>query len=88
MYVVIATKPVLIGNPLNNAQLQGMPYHSLKLHPGVCSSVGKCGEGQTDTQMAVANIHFASAMPHVKCNKLFLNECGKNGLVNRVIKLK
>jgi len=24
---------------------------------------------QTDTQTAVANIHFASAMPHTKCNK-------------------
>jgi len=26
------------------------------------------GEGQTDTQMTMANIHFASAMPHAKCN--------------------
>ena len=24
----------------------------------------ECGEGQTDTQTAVVNIHFASAMPH------------------------
>jgi len=30
--------------------------------------VWECGEGKTDTQTAVANIHFASAMLHVKCN--------------------
>ena len=35
-----------------------------KLHLGPRSSVGK-----TDTQTAVTNIHFASAMPHTKRNK-------------------
>jgi len=29
-----------IANPPNSAQLGGIPYHSLKLHPGPCSSVG------------------------------------------------
>ena len=28
-----------IANPPNNAQLEGTPYHSPKLHPGPCSSV-------------------------------------------------
>ena len=30
----------LIANPPNRAQLGGTPYHSPKLHPGPCSSVG------------------------------------------------
>jgi len=29
-----------IANPPNSAQLWGSPYHSPKLHPGLCSSVG------------------------------------------------
>jgi len=29
-----------IVNPPNSAQLGGIPYHSPKLHPGPCSSVG------------------------------------------------
>jgi len=29
-----------IANSPNNAQLEGTPYHSPKLHPGPCSSVG------------------------------------------------
>jgi len=28
-----------IADPPNSAQLEGSPYHSLKLHPGPCSSV-------------------------------------------------
>ena len=36
-------------NPPNSAQLEGIPYHSTKLHP----VVWECGEGQTDTQMAM-----------------------------------
>ena len=64
-FVVIATKPV--------HRLQIRP----KVHnwasptlPQVISGsvqyavVWECGDGQTDTQMAVANVHFASAMPH------------------------
>jgi len=34
-----------IANPPNSAQLGGIPYHSPKLHPGPCNSVGM----QTDT---------------------------------------
>ena len=30
----------------------------------------ECSEGQTDTQTAVANIYFASTMPHATCNYL------------------
>jgi len=65
-----------IANPPNTAQLQGTHYHSFMLHPGPYSSVGM-RDGQTDrptnirrdTQTAVANTHFASAMPHAKYNK-------------------
>jgi len=56
-----------IANPPNTAQLQGTPYHCSKLYPGPCSSVGM-RRGHTDTQMVVANIHFALAMPHAKCS--------------------
>ena len=61
-----------IANPPNSAQLESTPHHSPSSHPGPCSSV-EYGQGQTDrhtdTQTAVANIHFASTMPHAKCNK-------------------
>jgi len=59
-----------IANPPNSVQLDGTPYHTpsyIRFH----AVVWECGEGQTDTQMAVTNIHFASAMPHAKCNKMF-----------------
>jgi len=61
-----------IANQPNCAQLQGTPYHSPKLHLVPCSSVGMQRETDrhTDTQTAVTTIHFASAMPHAKCNKL------------------
>jgi len=29
-----------VANPPNSAQLGGIPYHSPKLHPGLCNSVG------------------------------------------------
>jgi len=60
-----------IANPPNNAQLEVIPYHSARLHPGPCSSVGmrRGTDRHTDTQLAVTNIHFASATPHAKCNK-------------------
>ena len=45
----------------------GTPYHAAKLYPDPRSSVGM--RRGTDTQTAVANIHFASAMPHAKCNQ-------------------
>ena len=37
-----------IANPPNTAQLRGIPYHSPKLHPGPCNSVGM--RPRTDTQ--------------------------------------
>jgi len=50
-YVVIARKPVL-ANPPNSAHLGGTPYHSPKLHPGPCSSVGmwRDTDRQTDAR--------------------------------------
>jgi len=40
--------------------------------------VWECGEGQADTQTAVANMHFASALPHAKCNeKHGERDCGR-----------
>jgi len=60
-----------IANPPNSAQLEGTPT----IHPSyirVRAVVLECDERQTDTQTdtqtAVTNIHFASAMPHAKCN--------------------
>jgi len=40
--------PAPIANPLNSAQLHGTPYHSHKLHLGMCGSVGM--RLRTDTQ--------------------------------------
>jgi len=57
-----------IAHPPNSAQLEGTPYHSPSYIIRVHAVVWECGEGKTDTQTAVANIHFASAMPHAKCN--------------------
>jgi len=41
-YVAIAIDATRapIANPPNNAQLGGIPYHSPKLHPGPCNTVG------------------------------------------------
>jgi len=62
-----------IANPPNTAHLEG----TLTILPGyirVCALVWGCSEGQThkhtDTQTAVANIHFALAMPYMKCNEI------------------
>ena len=60
-----------IANLPNSAQLQGIPYHSPKLHPDLCSSVGM-RKGR-DTQTSMTNIHFASATPHTKCNDPSIN---------------
>ena len=56
----------LIANLPNSAQLETTPYHSPNLHPGPCNNVGM--RRATETQMAVTNIHFASAIPHAKFN--------------------
>jgi len=52
-----------IANPPNSAQLKGTPYHSPKLHPGPCNSVGmrRGADRHTDGR---DNIHLASATPH------------------------
>ena len=61
-----------IANPPNSAQLGGTPYHSPKLHQGLSSSVGMWPQTdmrmQTDTQMRMTNIHFASSKTRAKCN--------------------
>ena len=61
-----------IANPPDSAQL-GAPPTILPTYIRVHGVVWECSEGQTDshtdTQTAVANIHFASASPHTKCNK-------------------
>jgi len=49
---------------VHTAQLEGTPYHSAKLHPVLCSSVGM----RQGTDRQPWHIHFASAPPHVKCN--------------------
>jgi len=69
--------PTPIANPSNSAQLEGTPYHS-PTYIRVRAVVWECGEGHTDrhtdkhtdTQTAVINIHFASTMPHAKCNNV------------------
>jgi len=40
-----------IANPSNSAQLGGIPYHSPKLHPGPCNSVGMRQWTDTQTQI-------------------------------------
>jgi len=65
-----------IANPPNSAQLGGIPYHSPKLHPGPCNSVGMRPrtdrQTQTDTQTRVTTIHFASSTTRAKCNEPYL----------------
>jgi len=58
-----------IANPPSSAQLEGIPYHSPS-YIRVCAVVWERGEGQTDTQMYVTNIHFASAMQSNHFNSL------------------
>jgi len=65
-----------IANPPNSAQLGGIPYHSSKLHPGPCNSVGmrpltdRHTDTHTDTRTRVTTIHFASSTTHAKCNNV------------------
>jgi len=48
-YVAIATQPrTSTAIRPNSAQLEGIPYHSRKLHPGTCNGVGM--RPRTDTQ--------------------------------------
>jgi len=59
--------------PPNSAQLVHIPYHSPKLHPGPCNSVGMWlrtdTDRHTDTQTRVTTIYFTSSTTHAKCNK-------------------
>jgi len=61
-----------IANPSNSAQPGGMPYHSPKLHPGPCNSVGTRPrtdtQTNTDTQTRVTTIHFSWSTTLAKCN--------------------
>ena len=57
-----------IANLPNSAKLESTPYHSPNLHPAPCSSVEIWRGTNRQTQTAVTNIHFASTMPHAKCN--------------------
>jgi len=69
-----------IANPPNSAQLGGIPYHSPKLHPGPCNSVGLWPRTdrhtdrhtQTDTQTRVTTIHFSWSTTHAKCNDVII----------------
>jgi len=65
-----------IANPPNSAQLGGISYHSPKLHPGPCNSVGM--RSRTDRQtdrLTDARDHNTfrvvyDSRRHAKCNKL------------------
>jgi len=65
-----------IANPSKSAQLGGIPYHTLKLHPGPCNSVGmrprtdRQTHKQTDTQTRVTTIHLSWSTTDAKCNKM------------------
>jgi len=52
----------------NSAQLGGTAYHPPS-YTRVCAVVWECHHRQTDTQMHVTNIHFASSTTHAICNK-------------------
>jgi len=56
-----------IANPPNSAQQESTPYNSPS-YIRVRAVVRECGEGQTDTQTAVTDTHFAPATPHAKSN--------------------
>jgi len=67
-YVVIATKPVhrLQIRPIahNQSAPPIIPPTYIRVRAVLC----ECGEGQTDTQTRVTNIHCGSATPRAKCN--------------------
>ena len=61
-----------IANSPNSAQLQGIPYHSPNLHPGLCSSVGMRQETDRHTPTSVTNRHFASSTTYTKCCEIYI----------------
>ena len=66
-----------VANSPNSAQLEGTPYHCPS-YIRLRTVVWEFGEGQTDTQTSVTNIHFASATPHAKCNQSIRHHCHYN----------
>jgi len=68
-----------IANLPNSAQLEGTPYHSPS-YIWVRALLWECGDGQTDrhTDGCGHYIHFASAMPHAKCNKMLQSQILKH----------
>jgi len=80
-YVVIATEPVhrLQIRPIV-AQLGVIPYHSPKLRPGPCSTVGvmRGTDRHIDKQTSVTNIYHALSTTHAKCNKLMSLKLRRN----------
>jgi len=74
--LVPAYQVVLEKRPLNgcsSAQIEGTTTIP-PCYIQVRAVVLECGEGQTDTQMAVATIHFDLAMPNAKCNDYLLSD--------------
>jgi len=72
-----------VANPPSSAQLGGIPYHSSKLHPGPCNSVGmrQWTDRQTHRRGWLTTIHFASSTTHAKCNeqvkwRCYISWCG------------
>ena len=67
-YVVIAMKPMhrlqICRIVHSQTALPIIPPSYIQVH----AIMSECSEGQTDTQTAVTNIHFASTMPYTKCN--------------------
>ena len=65
-----------ITNPPNSAQLGGSFYHPPPCYIRVRAVVWAYGRRQThietDTQMRVTTIHFASSTTHAQCNHLFI----------------
>jgi len=63
------TRALIANLPNSACTTRGHSYHSPKLHPFPCSSVGmRWGRDRhTDMQMCVINIHFASSTTHTKC---------------------
>jgi len=61
-----------IANLPNSAQLGGIPYHSAKLHPGPCNSVGIRPRTDRQTQTCVTTIHFSWSTTHAKCNDVIV----------------
>jgi len=83
-----------IANLPNSAQLGGSPYHSPKLHPGPCNSVGirprtdRQTDTHTDTQTRVTTIHFAWSVTHAKCNYHYLGLVILSSLTNSIHRLE